>query len=159
MVIGCERSLCNDNDNKWFNDFNDNKWLQWFSPQWKLLAQLVRVRTLLIVHQKPKFSHRNLNNIYKFSAISIYIKGVVRSKISHGYVSVDSLGATLIFTPSNVDKNWPLKTWASKTTHSKNDFCPTLADLKSQAKLPPSDVREQSTDQICQGVNCRRLIR
>ena len=38
------------------------------------------------------------------------------------------------FTRSKLDKYCP-RTWVWNTTHSKNDFCPTLADLKSQAKL------------------------
>ena len=65
-------------------------------------------------------------------------KGVVRSKISRGYVEIDGLGGTLLFTRTKSDKNWP-RYGASYATRSKNDFCPTLAELKSPAKLASSN--------------------
>ena len=36
------------------------------------------------------------------------VKGIVQSKISRGYVKVDGLGETLLFTQTKSDKNWPL---------------------------------------------------
>ena len=48
-------------------------------------------------------------------------KGVVRSKISCGYVKVDGLGETLLITQTKSDKNW-LRYGASNTTRSKHDF-------------------------------------
>ena len=62
------------------------------------------------------------------------VKGVVSSKISRRCVEVDGLGETLLFTRTKSDKIWP-RYWASNTTCSKHDFCPTLADLKSPVKL------------------------
>ena len=86
-----------------------------------------------------------------------YLKGVVRSKISHGYVEVDILGETLIFIRSKSDKNWP-RSGASITTYSKNNFCPILDDLKSQAKHPrTSDVEDQSANRISQVETCRTI--
>ena len=49
---------------------------------------------------------------------NIIVKGVVRSKVSRGYVQVDGLGETLLFTRSKSNKNWPI-TGASNTTDSK----------------------------------------
>ena len=66
--------------------------------------------------------------------IILFLKGIVRSKISRGYIKVDSLGGKLLFTRTKSDKNWP-RYGASNTTRSKQDFCPTLAELKSPTKL------------------------
>ena len=38
-----------------------------------------------------------------------------------GYVKVDGLGETLLFTRTKCDKNWP-RYGASSTTRSKQDF-------------------------------------
>ena len=58
--------------------------------------------------------------------------GVVRSNVSCGYVKVQP-GRDMVFYPKS-DKNWP-RTGASNTTRSKQDFWPTLAELKIQAEL------------------------
>ena len=73
------------------------------------------------------------------------------SKIGH--VKVDGLGETLLFTGTKSDKSWP-RYGASNTTRSKQDFCPTSADLKSpyrlrhrtinQSNLSNSNVRRES---------------
>ena len=53
------------------------------------------------------------------------IKGVVRSQ---GYVKVDGLGDTLLFTRSIGQKL--AENWGVQYNSLKNDFCPSFADLK-----------------------------
>jgi hypothetical protein len=59
----------------------------------------------------------------------------------------------LLFTRTKSDKNWP-RYGASNTTRSKQDFCPTLADLKSPYT---KYITEQSTNQIRQIAMCRPI--
>ena len=47
--------------------------------------------------------------------------------------------------------------YGASYTCLKNDFCPTLADLKSPAKLASKYVTEQSTNQIRQIATCRPI--
>ena len=71
-----------------------------------------------------------------FIGFNLFLEGVVRSKISRGYVEGDSLEETLLFTRSKSDKNW------SRT----GGYNTTLADLKAKRSFLTIDVREPSTE-------------
>ena len=71
------------------------------------------------------------------------------SSNSRKYVEVRQPLKDIAFIRSKSDKNWP-RYGASNPTHSKNDFCPTLADLTDR-------IMDEKYEQVMPSAKQQRL--
>ena len=84
----------------------------------------------------------------------INFKGVVRSKVSHGYVKVDGLGETMLFIRTKFEKK--IGRYMGRPIQLAQNIFVRLW-LTWQAQQTLATITEQSTNQISQRATCRPI--